>query len=119
VNHVICSLGIDISKDTLDVALYQDDSYRLATFTNEKDGYRRLAKWLKKHKARECRVCIEATGRYGETVAMYLYERDYSVSVVNPARIKAYGASMLKRNKTDREDAKVIAHFCATQNPGV
>jgi transposase len=113
------TLGIDISKDTLDVALYQDDSYRLATFTNEKDGYRRLAKWLKKHKARECRVCIEATSRYGETVAMYLYERDYSVSVVNPARIKAYGASMLKRNKTDREDAKVIAHFCATQNPGV
>ena len=55
------TLGIDISKDTLDVALYQDDSYRLATFTNEKDGYRRLAKWLKKHKARECRVCIEAT----------------------------------------------------------
>lgn len=32
------TLGIDISKDTLDVALYQDDSYRLATFTNEKDG---------------------------------------------------------------------------------
>ena len=24
----------------------QDDAYRLATFANERDGYRRLAKWL-------------------------------------------------------------------------
>jgi transposase len=111
------TLGIDISKDKLDVALYQDDSYRLATFANEKDGYRRLVSWLKKQKAKDSRVCIEATGRYGEAVAMYMHDRGYPVSIVNPARIKAYGASRLKRNKTDQEDAKVIAHFCATQNP--
>lgn len=111
------TLGIDISKDKLDVALYQDDSYRLATFANEHDGHQRLAKWLKKHKAKECHVCIEATGRYGEAVATYLRELGYPVSIVNPARIKAYGASQLKRNKTDQEDARVIAHFCATQHP--
>jgi transposase len=113
------TLGIDISKDKLDVALYQDGTYRTATFANEKDGYRRLANWLKKQKARGCPVCIEATGRYGEAVAIYMHERGYPVSLVNPARIKAYGASQLKRNKTDQEDAKVIAHFCATQNPGL
>lgn len=113
------TLGIDISKDKLDVALYKDGKYLLATFANQKDGYRRLAKWLKKHKAKGSHVCIEATGRYGEAVATYLHEHGYPVSVVNPARIKAYGASQLKRNKTDQEDAKVIAHFCATQNPGL
>lgn len=111
------TLGIDISKDKLDVALYQDAGYRTATFANTRDGYRRLAGWLKKRKAKGCPVCIEATGRYGEAVAMYLHEHGYPVSLVNPARIKAYGASRLKRNKTDQEDAKVIAHFCATQNP--
>ena len=45
--------------------------------------------------------------------------------VVNPARIKAYAQSQLARNtlvapdrvvKTDRYDAKVIAHFAATQD---
>lgn len=113
------TLGIDISKDKLDVALYRDESYRTATFANERDGYRRLAKWLKKQQARDCQVCIEATGRYGEGVAMFLHERGFPVGVVNPARIQAYGASQLKRNKTDQEDAKVIAHFCATQNPGL
>ena len=45
------TLGIDISKDKLDVALCQSDSYRMATFANDKDGFRRLAKWAKKHQA--------------------------------------------------------------------
>ena len=111
------TLGIDISKDKLDVALYQADRYRGASFSNDKDGHRRLSKWLKKHKAKEAAVCIEATGRYGDGVALHLHERGHKVSVVNPARIKAYGASQLKRNKTDGEDAKTIAHFCATQKP--
>ena len=98
---LLMTLGIDVSKDKLDVALFQADAYRLATFTNDKDGFRRLAKWLKKHKAKEIHVCLEATGRYGEAVAMFLHERDYTLSVVNPARIKAYANSQLQRNKTD------------------
>ena len=81
------TLGIDISKDKLDVALYQDGAYRTATFVNKHDGYRRLANWLKKQKAKGYRVCIEATGRYGESVAKYLHGRGYPVSLVNPACI--------------------------------
>jgi transposase len=111
------TLGIDISKAKFDVALYQAEQYQLATFSNNKDGYRRLVKWLKKRRAKGAHVCIESTGRYGEEVALYLHVRGYPVSLVNPARIKAYGSSQLKRNKTDLEDAKVIAHFCATQLP--
>lgn len=113
------TLGIDISKDKLDVALYEyeADRYREANFSNDREGFQRLSKWLKKRKAKAVPVCIEATGRYGDGVAGYLYERGHQLSVVNPARIKAYGASQLKRNKTDGEDAKTIAHFCATQKP--
>lgn len=111
----VITLGIDVSKDKLDVALYQDDSYRVGIFSNNKDGFRRLAKWLKKQHGKGAHVCIEATGQYGEPVAMYLHKRSYPVSVVNPARIKAYAESRLRRNKSDREDARVIAHFCAKQ----
>jgi transposase len=39
------------------------------------------------------------------------------VSVVNPARIKAYGDSQMRRNKTDTLDAALIADFCRTQQP--
>lgn len=113
----MCSkaVGIDISKDKFDVAIYDNETYQESTFTNDKKGFRSLFNWLKKMKARDSIICMEATGRYAEAVAMYLYERSLSVSIVNPARIKAYGESQLKRNKTDREDAKLIAHFAATQ----
>jgi transposase len=111
------TLGIDISKDKFDVALLDDERYQLGTFVNSKKGYQSLAKWLKKRQAKSAHVCIEASGRYGDAVATFLHDRGYAVSVVNPARIKAYGQSRLKRIKTDPEDAKDIAHFCATQKP--
>ena len=113
------AVGLDVSKAKLDVALYRDGQYQLATFSNDAKGQRRLRNWLKKRRAKGCAVCLEATGRYGEAVAQFLHEAGYAVSVVNPARIKAYGQSQLKRNKTDLEDAKVIAHFCATQEPAL
>ncbi len=59
----------------------------------------------------------EATGRYSEGVAAYLHEAGYRVSVVNPARIRGYATSQLRRNKTDKLDAPLIADFCRTQQP--
>lgn len=111
------SLGIDVAKDKLDVALMRDGKYQPAIFSNDQDGLRRLIKWLKKRKAQSAHVCLESTGRYGDLAAMTLHEHGYKVSVVNPVRIKAYATSQLQRNKTDRQDARVIAHFCATQSP--
>lgn len=110
-------LGIDIAKVSFEVALLQDDVFQSMTFDNNKSGWRALYRWLKKHRAQQSHVCMEATGRYGDGLAAFLYARRCNVSVVNPARIKSYAASQLKRNKTDREDAKIIAHFCATQQP--
>ena len=110
------AIGIDISKDKFDVAIYNSERFKEATFTNDKKGFRSLLNWLKKMKAKDAPICMEATGRYAEALAMFLHERDVTVSIVNPARIKAYAESQLQRNKTDRQDAKVIAHFAATQN---
>jgi transposase len=39
------------------------------------------------------------------------------VSIVNPAAIRAYAGSQLKRAKTDDVDAVLIAHFAVTQRP--
>ena len=110
-------LGIDVSKNKFDVALLRDNEYVLATFDNDSVGFVKLRKWLKKRKVNELHACLEATGRYGDDLALYLHEAGYRVSIANPARIHAYAVSQLKRNKTDREDAKLIAHFCATQDP--
>ena len=110
-------LGIDISKEHFDVALLRDEQYITGRFDNNSTGFGKLYRWLKKHKAHQCPACMEATGRYGEALAESLYENQYSVSVVNPVMIKRYAESRMRRNKTDREDAKLIAHYCATQAP--
>jgi transposase len=109
-------LGIDVSKDTLDVHLLSQQDSADATFANDKAGWRSLHNWLqKRRRTTAVHVCLEATGRYGEGVTAFLYERDYAISVVNPARIKAYAGSRLARNKTDRLDAALIADFCRAQ----
>ena len=112
-------LGIDISKGKFDVALLKDDKYHMETFSNDPDGFDKLQKWLKKLGANQLHACLEATGRYGDALALVLHETGHQVSVVNPSRIQAYAASQLRRNKTDKQDAKMIAHFCSTQAPGL
>src|SRR5574338_117530 len=61
---------------------------------------------------------MEATGIYWEAVAQFLAGFDsVTVSVVNPAQIKAFGASQMVRTKTDKVDAKLIAQFCFERRP--
>jgi transposase len=113
-------LGIDVSKATLDVILLRaEHPAQAASYANTLTGFKKLVKWLRKRNAGQVHACLEATGLYGDEVAQYLHEAGHTVSVVNPARIKAYAASQLQRNKTDRLDAALIADFCLTQKPPV
>jgi transposase len=114
------NLGIDIAKEKFDVALYKDKQL-IATgqFANTRAGFKKLSKWLKNKATDQMRACMEATGRYGDDLALYLYQAGYQVSVVNPARTKKYADSKLQRNKTDKLDAKEIADFCRTQEPSL
>ena len=41
------------------------------------------------------------------------------MSVVNPARIKHYASSKLRRNKTDKADAELIAEYCIREKPAI
>jgi transposase len=110
-------LGIDVSKDSLDVQLLRGDTSEYAVFGNNASGHKRLESWMKKRSAGEqVHVCMEATGMYAFPVATWLHQAGEYVSVVNPARIKAYAGCQLARNKTDRLDAAIIADFCRTQS---
>jgi transposase len=111
-------VGMDVSKGRLDVLLVRESKREGQQFTNTPSGHEKLHRWLERRlKASALHVCLEATGSYGEAVAEYLYEQGYTVSVVNPARIKGYATSQMQRNKTDKLDAALIADFCRTQQP--
>lgn len=111
-------LGIDVAKAKLDCALrLPNGKFRAKAILNSPEGFNQLLSWLTGHNAMESHVCMEATGIYWEELAPFLASSGLTVSVVNPAQIKAYGASRLTRSKTDQVDAKLIADFCAERQP--
>ena len=112
-------LGIDIAKKTFDAALLRNDKFRHKKFANTSDGFKQLDAWLVKQGAIQIHACLEATGSYSELLAVHLHQAGHTVSLVNPARIKAFSQSELQRNKTDRADATLIARFCSMHHPTV
>ena len=112
-------LGIDVAKETLDVALSDGFHMNYDQFPNTQKGHEELELWLRKHSFLQVHVCLEATGQYGDRVAEYLFVHGFTVSVVNPARIKHYANSKLRRNKTDKADAQLIAEYCIREKPAI
>lgn len=112
-------LGLDISKATLDAALLlpNQSKSRSKVFPNTPTGFANLLTWIKHHTSGSVHACLEATGTYSDGVALFLHETGFTVSVVNPLRIKGFAQSALSRNKTDRADAKLIALFCRQHQP--
>lgn len=111
------TLGVDISKGSFHVELSINHKLRHRRFANHKEGFAELSAWLVKHKTPAVHACLEATGPYSEALALYLHAQGHTVSVVNPAQIKAFGQSELLRNKDDRPDAGLIRRFCEKQQP--
>ena len=113
-------VGIDISRAKFDAALLIGSHSRHATFSNTEAGFGQFLAWLAKHRPdpeTPLHACLEATGNWGLELADTLHGRGVRVSVVNPARIKAFGESELARNKTDKLDAALIARFCRAHVP--
>ena len=110
-------VGIDLSKDNFHAFLLSDRGDAKKAFPNSSKGFEQLVGWMKNRHADDAHVCMEATGAYWEGLAMHLHGLEYCVSVVNPARIKAFAQSELLRTKTDEVDAALIARFCKSQLP--
>jgi transposase len=114
-NNII--LGVDISKLTFDVALLNDNKVKTKKFSNTSKGFSELKQWLKNKGIDNAHVCMEATGGYEAKMAEYLYDNNFKVSVINPARIKGFSMSKLSRVKTDKADSELIARFCQVMQP--
>lgn len=111
------TLGIDVSKNTLDVALFDGRKFKTRKFQNNHAGIASLQDWLVSAGAQGCAVGMEATGSYSESVACTLHDANYRVSVINPAQIAAFIQAQLGRSKTDALDARHIARFTALHQP--
>lgn len=100
-------VGIDISKDGLDVAIHASD--KSWHFSNDNPGINKLRKMLVKLKP--ALVIFEATGGYEMPLYLRLDKAGLPVTPINPRQIRDFAKSTGKLAKTDVLDARVIAHF--------
>lgn len=107
-------IGIDVSKDTLDLALHGLDNRERFTekkFKNDLRGYGFLLSWVAKKNipVESCVFCMEHTGVYSITLAAFLNERDLFVCVEPALQIKQ--SMGMVRGKNDKVDARRIAIY--------
>jgi transposase len=108
-------VGIDVSKDWLDVAV-RPAGERLRVSRDAEGLDTLVARLLPMAPAV---VAVEATGGYESVVAAALAGAGLAVVVVNPAQVRAFAQALGRRAKTDPIDAGVIAHFVEATKPEV
>lgn len=105
------SIGIDISKEKVDVAVYNGSKFLLSkVYKNTTTGANAMIKEFANITG-EVRYVMEATGTYYLTYAYTLHEKGCKVYVINPLIIKRFGEMHLERVTTDKTSAKLIAMY--------
>jgi transposase len=100
-------VGIDVSKDRLDVAMLGEE--RGWQVDNTQAGIAKLVQQMQE-------VCpelivVEASGGYQRAVVEGLFHAGLCVAVVNPARVRQFARACGLLAKTDKLDAQVLAVF--------
>jgi transposase len=103
-------VGIDISKDTFDVYDTQNHHQQYSN-SNDPTGFKLFIKRLDEE---SCCV-MEATGSYHHRLAVYLFEHEIDVAIINPLVIKRYIQMKLHHTKTDKSDAQMICSYAHEQ----
>lgn len=109
------SVGIDVSKDKLDVAF--DPAGESLEFSNDPDGHADLVERLKPCSPE--RIVVEATGGYEWPVVAALQAASLPVVVMNPRQVRDFARATGRFAKTDAIDASILARFGQTLRPEI
>jgi len=107
------SVGIDVSKSTLDIAIHQTGE----TWTGSNDAAGCDALVTKLSRLKPSCIVLEATGGFETLAAASLTAKNLPANVVNPRQVRDFAKATGQLAKTDRIDARVLAHFAAAINP--
>ena len=100
-------MGIDVSKDKLDVAMWGEKN--CLEVANSKKGIAKLVKQMLALSPKL--IVVEATGGYEEVVVMTLFEAGLPAALVSPQRVRQYARAKGLLAKTDRLDAQILADY--------
>lgn len=106
-------VGIDVSKFKHDcfIATETGEIVRSSfSFANDRKGFSEFLDVLKALDPKATRICFESTGHYGNNLRSFIESTGYPFMELNPLLVSRFRKSAtLRRTKTDRIDAKVIA----------
>jgi transposase len=106
-------IGIDVSKDHLDIAIRPiKDQFRLS---NTDEGVDALIQQLRPLKP--CLIVMEATGRYHQLVLSRLLAAGLPAVAINPRQARDFARAIGRLAKTDAIDADVLAEFADKIRP--
>lgn len=111
-NKVKEFIGIDISKDVIDI---YDSQGNFHQFKNSLSGFKKLLSLT--NFSSHC--VMEATGYYHLKLAYFLLEHGVAVSVENPLKVKRFIQMKLSKIKTDKSDSLQIYNYGVSQNPSL
>ena len=103
------TIGIDVSKDTLDAHCLDDGKSR--QFTNTNAGLSALLRWL--DESQVDLVAFEPTGPYHRKLEQALVDAKQPYTKVNPLRARRFAEGCGMLAKTDRIDAGILARMAA------
>ena len=101
------SVGIDVSKASLDVALSPEANP--FSVSNDRDGVKKLL--AKLPPPGSCLVTLEGSGGYERLVIAELLDCGHRVALANPRQVRDFAKAMGILAKTDAIDARVLAKF--------
>jgi transposase len=108
-------VGIDVSKGQVAMSVHgREESWQ---FHNDAEGFGQLIAILRP--LSPTLIVVEATGGYELVMVAELCAAGLPVAVVNPTRVRRFADSLGQLAKTDRIDARVIAHFASVARPPV
>jgi transposase len=115
-------IGIDVGKETVDVALHGAQPIgSVKRFPRTAAGMISLVQWAGEQvpSGTPLRAVMEATGRYSLVAITWLMEADPAIApaCINPLHAKRFGQSLGLRNKTDQDDARMLARYGAERRP--
>jgi transposase len=102
-------IGVDVAKESLDVAYACGSGVKRRSVANSRTGHSLLVESLPRQT--EARIVVEATGGYERALVTALIEAGYRVAVVNPRQVRDFAKALGILAKTDRIDALVLARF--------
>jgi transposase len=106
-------IGIDVSKDTLDVAIHPQQKFWSQSY--DQDSLNTLVRTLRQYHPQA--IVIEASGGWEKRLMGALLQANLPLRRINPRQIRDFARAMGQLAKNDKIDAHILAQYGQTLKP--